>query len=228
MSTAFVTWADEVFNPWLDSVRTLSGSLPPAQHLQHAATVGDPELALHWQSQASEFESTHRRRRRVLVGPWCQPFSDSNLKLREASAFWPLVRRCESLDWLAIVDLSKGSTARVPGDWDKGYPNVWVGSSLRSAESASGTLNRLRGFPAARRFVLVSTLLEDLGDIELTGVDWIVVVGPPPSTEDQFNALTSVRIQAMGYCVPIWFDQPFNGTLDWLRRKTFSERHAPR
>ncbi len=224
-----MTWADEIYNPWLDHVRTLSGSLSVVQHLQHPAMVGDPEVALNWQSQASGFESTYRRRRRVLIGPWCQPFreSESTLTLNETYAFWQLVQRCESLDWFAIVDLSKGASARLPRDWGNGYQHVWVGSLLRSASCAARTLNRLRGFPAARRFVLISTAIEDLGDIDLTGVDWVVVVGPGPSTAEQFDALTSVRLQAMGYCVPIWFDQPIN-SVGSLRCEAFSERHGPK
>lgn len=220
LSIPFVTWADETFNPWLDSVRTLSGSLPFGCDVQHPAVKGDPELALGWQSLASAFASAHRRRRRVLVGPWCQPFSDQRLRVGEFAAFWPLVRQCDSLDWLAIVDLSEGASARLPEDWGTGYSNVWVGSFLRSASSASRTLARLRGFPAARRFILVSAAHQDLGDIDLTAVDWVIVVGPPPTTPEQVDALTSVRLQAIGHCVPIWFDSHRHGT--------FSERHEPR
>jgi hypothetical protein len=228
LSSPFVTWADETFNPWLDSVRTLSGSLPLGHHIQHPALEGDPQRALCWQSQASAFASAHRRRRRVLVGPWCQPFCGQNLNARGFSAFWPLVRHCDSLDWLAIVDLSEGSSVRLPEDWGVGYQNVWVGSFLRSTPGAPRTLARLRGFPAARRFVLVSAVQQDLGDIDLTGVDWVVVVGPPPTTSEQVDALTSVRLQAMGHCVPIWFDQPVTNSRDLHRHEAFSERHEPR
>lgn len=56
-------------------------------------------------------------------------------------------------------------------------PNVWLGVTVENRTHGLPRLNALRKIPAAVRFVSVEPLLEDLGEVDLTGLDWVIVGG---------------------------------------------------
>lgn len=55
--------------------------------------------------------------------------------------------------------------------------NVWVGVTVENRAHGLPRLNALRRISAPIRFVSAEPLLEDLGVIDLTGVDWVIVGG---------------------------------------------------
>jgi len=55
-------------------------------------------------------------------------------------------------------------------------PNVWLGTSVESAEYA-GRIDLLRQVPAAVRFVSFEPLIAPVGRVNLRGVDWAIVGG---------------------------------------------------
>lgn len=56
------------------------------------------------------------------------------------------------------------------------FPNVWLGVSVEDRKRLS-RLDALRRTPAAVRFVSAEPLLEDLGEVDLNGIDWVIVGG---------------------------------------------------
>lgn len=54
--------------------------------------------------------------------------------------------------------------------------NVWLGVSVED-RARVGRIDNLRDTPAAVRFLSVEPLLEDLGQLDLTGIDWVIVGG---------------------------------------------------
>ena len=55
-------------------------------------------------------------------------------------------------------------------------PTVWMGVSVESREYL-GRIDRLRRTGARVKFLSIEPLLEDLGEIDLTGIDWAIVGG---------------------------------------------------
>jgi protein gp37 len=55
-------------------------------------------------------------------------------------------------------------------------PNVWLGTSVETAEYV-GRIADLKETPAEIRFVSFEPLLGSVGDVDLTGVDWVIVGG---------------------------------------------------
>ncbi len=55
-------------------------------------------------------------------------------------------------------------------------PNVHIGTSCGIA-AAKSRIDHLRQIPAAVRFVSFEPLIEDLGDLDLTGIHWAIVGG---------------------------------------------------
>ncbi|HUR55019.1 MAG TPA: phage Gp37/Gp68 family protein [Gemmataceae bacterium] len=56
-------------------------------------------------------------------------------------------------------------------------PNVWWGVSVENHKHGLPRIDHLRTAPAAVRFLSVEPLLEDLGDVDLTGIHWVIVGG---------------------------------------------------
>lgn len=55
-------------------------------------------------------------------------------------------------------------------------PNVWIGTSVESAEFSS-RIDSLRQTPAAIRFISFEPLIDSVGSVDLTGIDWAIVGG---------------------------------------------------
>lgn len=55
--------------------------------------------------------------------------------------------------------------------------HIWWGVSVEDKKYGLPRLNALRSSSAAMRFLSVEPLLEDLGKIELSGIDWVIVGG---------------------------------------------------
>lgn len=63
----------------------------------------------------------------------------------------------------------------VDGRWP--LPNVHVGVSVEDRKHGLPRIEHLRATPAALRFLSVEPLLEDLGDLDLSGIGWVIVGG---------------------------------------------------
>lgn len=71
----------------------------------------------------------------------------------------------------AYLTMKNGQT-RAP--WP--LPNVWLGVSVEDAERKF-RIEHLRQTPAAIRFLSLEPLLSDLGDLDLSGIDWAIIGG---------------------------------------------------
>ncbi len=62
----------------------------------------------------------------------------------------------------------------LPETWP--LPNVWIGVSVEN-RAAKYRIDELRALPAAVRFLSLEPLIEDLGTLDLHGIDWVIVGG---------------------------------------------------
>lgn len=56
-------------------------------------------------------------------------------------------------------------------------PNLWLGVSVEDQRYGLPRIDLLRTVPAPIRFISAEPLLEDLGQIDLTGIHWVIVGG---------------------------------------------------
>lgn len=62
--------------------------------------------------------------------------------------------------------------------WEvESHRHIWWGVSVEDKRFGMPRIEELRNTPAAVRFLSVEPLLEDLGMINLTGIDWVIVGG---------------------------------------------------
>lgn len=88
-------------------------------------------------------------------------------------------------------------------------PNVWVGVSVEDREHGIPRIGRLRQIPAALRFLSIEPLLEDLGRIDLTGIDWVIVGGESGGTARPLDIawVRSIVVQCRAAGIPVFVKQ---------------------
>ena len=87
---------------------------------------------------------------------------------------WQIIKACDWLDWLILTKRPDGIVDRLPGDWNDGYENVWLGVTAGCRKSL-GRVETLIQIPARLRFVSAEPLLESI-DLTpyLDSIDWVI------------------------------------------------------
>ena len=87
-------------------------------------------------------------------------------------------------------------------------PNTWVGVSVEN-QLERRRIDVLRDIPSMVRFLSVEPLLEDVGDLDLTRIDWVIVGGEsgPGARPMHPDWVRSVRDQTVAAGVPFFFKQ---------------------
>ena len=87
--------------------------------------------------------------------------------------------------------------------------HVWWGTSVENRKHGLPRIDLLRDSPAKVRFLSVEPLLEDLGEIRLEGIHWLIVGGESGhgARPMQKEWVTSLRDQCKAAGVPFFFKQ---------------------
>lgn len=107
-------------------------------------------------------------------------------------------------------------------------PNVWLGVTVEDQEYGLPRIDALRHIDASIRFLSVEPLLEDLGAMNLTGIDWVIVGGEsgPKARPMQESWVLNVKVQCDTSGVHFFFKQWGGWGADGKRRaKSKNGRH---
>ena len=87
--------------------------------------------------------------------------------------------------------------------------HVWLGVSVENSKHGLPRIDELRETPAAVRFLSIEPLLEDLGQLDLEGIDWVIVGGEsgPGARPMHPEWARSIRDQCAEQGVPFFFKQ---------------------
>jgi protein gp37 len=87
-------------------------------------------------------------------------------------------------------------------------PNVWLGVSVEGPGYRE-RIDELRKVPAAVRFLSIEPLLEDVGELDLTGIGWVIVGGESGRKARPFDVAWARRIveQCKAAGVPVFVKQ---------------------
>jgi protein gp37 len=88
-------------------------------------------------------------------------------------------------------------------------PHIWWGVSVEDKRYGLPRVNHLRATTAAVKFLSIEPLLEDLGRINLHGIDWVIVGGEsgPGARPVGKEWIVSLRDQCRDARVPFFFKQ---------------------
>ena len=87
--------------------------------------------------------------------------------------------------------------------------NVWLGVTVE-AQSSRFRIDYLRNLPASVKFLSCEPLVEDLGELDLTGIDWVIVGGEsgpqarPMKEEWASNIMKQVEAQGARFFFKQW------------------------
>ena len=87
--------------------------------------------------------------------------------------------------------------------------NIWWGVSVEDRKYGLPRIEHLRQSPARVRFLSIEPLLEDLGEIDLSGITWVIVGGEsgPGARPMKREWVVSIRKQCRAQGVPFFFKQ---------------------
>jgi protein gp37 len=88
-------------------------------------------------------------------------------------------------------------------------PWIWLGVSVEDRKYGLPRIDHLRETPAAIRFLSIEPLLEDLGEIDLRGISWVIVGGESGAGARPMRVewVRSIRDQCEAAGVPFFFKQ---------------------
>ena len=106
------------------------------------------------------------------------------------------------------ADRMRALTRRLPAHW-VGRDHVWLGVSVEDRKYGVPRIDELRETQAGVRFLSVEPLLEDLGELDLAGIDWVIVGGEsgPGARPIREEWVRSVRDQCRAAGIPFFFKQ---------------------
>lgn len=86
--------------------------------------------------------------------------------------------------------------------------HIWCGVSVEEAQ-ARGRIDHLRAAPAGVRFLSIEPLIGPIGEIDLTGIHWVIVGGEsgPRARPMQIDWVREVREQCLDQGVAFFFKQ---------------------
>lgn len=212
-----IEWADHTMNFWIGC--TEAG--PECDHC-YARTLAERYGWAQWGAKLP--------RRRTSAENWNKPFAwDRKAKKlgiryrvftnsladwgdKEVSDDWRhqscnVMAATSHLDWLVLSKRPKvvrdyyRQRGAVPA-------NVWAGTTIGTKAGLS-RLPYLRAIDARVRFLSVEPLLEDLGEVDLTGIHWVIVGGESGKDARPMhpNWARSLRDQCQAAGVPFFFKQ---------------------
>jgi protein gp37 len=96
--------------------------------------------------------------------------------------------------------------------------NVWYGVTVCAPDELS-KLDDLRETPAAVRFVSFEPLLADMGQVDLSGIDWVICGGEsgPGARPMHPDWVRSLRDQCAAASVPFFFKQWGDHPWPWCK-----------
>lgn len=106
--------------------------------------------------------------------------------------------------------------------------NAWLGTSVENKKHGLPRIAMLRNIRAKVRFLSIEPLLEDLGEFDLSGMDWVIVGGESGSKARPMKAewARSIQRRCDTANVPFFFKQWGSYGDDGIRRaKSNNGRH---
>lgn len=122
---------------------------------------------------------------------------------------WSIVERTPHLTYQILTKRPARIRAHLPWRDDQAaWPHVWLGVSIESRPYRYRA-EVLRQVPAGLRFLSLEPLLEDLGDLDLDGIGWVIVGGESGPQRRPFEVAWLGRIvdQCRAAGVPVFVKQ---------------------
>lgn len=213
-----IEWTDHTFNPWWGCTKVSDGcKFCYAQTLanRYGHNVWGPDAQrrtfgesywqapLLWNRKAKE----QSKRLRVFCASMADVF-DPESPEGERERLWEIIRSTPCLDWQILTKRPHLISENLPQDWNLGYENVWLGTSVED-ERVVSRIDQLIAVPAIVHFLSLEPLIGPLPHLILNDVEWAIVGGESGAGARpiQTEWVEEIRQQCEIADVPFFFKQ---------------------
>lgn len=164
------------------------------------------------------------RRDRVFCASMADVF-DNQVPKEWRTDLWKLIRETPHLDWLLLTKRPQNIMNMIPDDWgQRGYPNVWLGTTVEHQQAADRNIIHLLKTFAACHFLSCEPLLGPIdlnhlatidGELDAlynspgSRIDWVIAGGESGShyRHSDIEWFRGLRDQCAAAGVPFLFKQ---------------------
>ena len=215
-SNSRIEWTRHTFNAWVGCSKVSAGctrcyaeSLAKRTGLaiwgdsgtRHVTSDAYWREPYKWATAAGRLGERHR----VFCNSLADVFEDRPDLSAPRHRLWKLILDTRhSLDWLLLTKRPENFNMIPLSLAD----SVWLGVSVEDRKNKH-RIDILRQTPAALRFLSLEPLIEDLGELDLTGIGWVIVgaeSGPGAWPMDE-KWVRSIRDQCVDTDVPFFYKQ---------------------
>lgn len=221
-----ISWTDNTFNPWEGCTNVAPGCdncYAEARNIRFQGNNWGKGAKRRVMSDAN-WKKPHRWQRqtaksgkpiKVFCGSLCD-WADNEAPEGQRERLWQVIRETPNLQWQLLTKRAPNIVKYLPDDWGTGYPNVWLGVTVENRKHGLPRIDILREIPAVVRFLSIEPLLEDLGDLNLSGIHWVIVGGEsgPNARQMESDWVYGIQFDCIAYDVPFFFKQWGGNTPD--------------
>lgn len=122
---------------------------------------------------------------------------------------WDIIKQCPHLTFLILTKRPERIMDHLPGDWGRGYRNVWLGISVEDQENYDSRMKSFISIPAVVKFLSVEPMLGWIC-FEISAAsapfDWVIVGGESGNDNGNWKYRR---------CYPSWIESIVR-QCDWL------------
>ena len=206
MERTSISWTDNSFNGWIGCTKVSPGCAHCYAETMNKRCGGhnwgagaDRRVTseANWRKPLKWNRESARKgiRTRVFCSSMADVF-DAEAPVNARARLFSMIQETPNLDWQLLTKRPENFSTMLPLDWKTGYENTWLGVTVEDRDQANRRIPLLKQTPARIRFLSCEPLLEDLGELDLDGIDWVIVGGESGGGARPFDVLWAERIVA--------------------------------
>lgn len=213
-----IEWTTHTFNPWWGCTKVSDGcKFCYAETLssryghdcwgpkRERRLLSDDhwQTPLHWNIEAGKKGVRYR----VFCASMADVFEERAPE-GQLDRLWTMIRNTPNLDWQLLTKRPQRISQCLPDDWNLGYPNVWLGTSVED-ERVLNRIEHLVEVPALVHFLSVEPLIGPITNLPLCDIEWVIVGGESGAGARPMNVewVSNILQQCKGAKVPFFFKQ---------------------
>jgi protein gp37 len=157
-ATTGIEWTQATWNPWLGCAKVSPGCAHCYMFREQRRYGRDPEVVVRSKTTFGD-PLKWSEGRLVFTCSWSDWFHPDADAWRDEA--WDIIRRTPQHTYQILTKRTELIADRLPKDWGRGYPNVWLGTSIEG-QRYDYRAAELCQFPAAVHFISAEPLLASL------------------------------------------------------------------
>lgn len=199
-----IEWCGGTWNPWRGCHKVGPGCQNCYMYREQRRYGRDPTVVVRSKTTFSD-PLKWKERKLIFTCSWSDFFIEESDGWRDEA--WDIIRCTPHHVYQILTKRPHRIADHLPLDWP--LANVWLGVTVENRRHGLPRMDMLRSIPAAVHFISAEPLLEDLGRLNLDGMEWVIVGGESGPSARRMNPAWARRIrdQCAKLGIPFFFKQ---------------------